>query len=375
MQARPRQGGGGWPGTDFDILTVNALALDRVRPSRLYIGGRFAADMSTTPPTPLSYISVWDAAACSLSNLPDASFGVNGDVNALVISSSNILYVTGDFNAVGTRTVNNIALWDGTSWLPLDDGSGTPGLGNPYAPQSVWALVGDPNDSNKVWVAGSFQMAGASLPVPRLAVWDLVARNWTKGFTNATSPYFPGNINTLGVYNKTVILGQGYTPEGANLASITVQASDVGDDAYTLWNGRVACTASSPDGKILAVGGDFDTIKSGSRPAGYLSSRQVLFNGTTLYRVSDWHFPGAVRSLAYSPTTGNLFVCGVFSQMDMPNGTTSTAHSYMEVPPKTSTSLGLPPRARNPLHAPLGPTEPRAIGLTMRNVCSQPFAA
>jgi len=86
--------------------------------------------------------------------------GVVGTVNAMARSGGS-LFVTGDFHASGIQTVNYVARWDtgsGGVWSPL--GSGLSNIG--YAV----AVTG-----NDVYVGGEFTMAGSKASF-KLARWN-----------------------------------------------------------------------------------------------------------------------------------------------------------------------------------------------------------
>lgn len=74
--------------------------------------------------------------------------------------------VGGNFIAIGTDTVNNIALWNGSSWEGLDGGLIVPT--NSFA-GIVWDMLADNSD---LYVAGRFTITDSGLYVRGIARWD-----------------------------------------------------------------------------------------------------------------------------------------------------------------------------------------------------------
>jgi hypothetical protein len=123
-----------WDGTAWQTVSfglngaVNALALSG---TNLYVGGSFTARCTvaacTTPTAGYNRIARWDG-----TNWNMLVFGLNGTVNALAVNGTNI-YVGGAFTARCTNTassctttgnLNRVALWDGTAWQTLSFGLG-----------------------------------------------------------------------------------------------------------------------------------------------------------------------------------------------------------------------------------------------------------
>ena len=90
---------------------VNALA---VSGSNLYVGGQFTSAGGISA----SNVAKWDGNTWSA-----LGSGVNGSVGAVAVSGSD-LYVAGAFTTAGGSNANYVAKWNGSAWLPLGSGLG-----------------------------------------------------------------------------------------------------------------------------------------------------------------------------------------------------------------------------------------------------------
>ena len=117
----------------------------------LYVGGQFinAAGIAEA-----DYVAKWNGSAWSAlgSNGPGTG-ALNGYVNALAVSGSD-LYVGGDFtNAAGIPAADYLAKWNGSAWSAL----GSNGAGDGALDNAVFALAVSGTD---VYVGGAFPDAG-----------------------------------------------------------------------------------------------------------------------------------------------------------------------------------------------------------------------
>lgn len=139
---------------------VNALAIKNDG-SVLYLGGQFT-DENGNPGSGISKICAYDPSTNLLSKLGN---GFNANVLGLVISPlSGILYACGDFTLSGSETINHIAMWNGSTWLPLGTGMN--------------ASIGDLaiNKNENIICNGAFTLAG-SVRATGLAFWN--GSTWT----------------------------------------------------------------------------------------------------------------------------------------------------------------------------------------------------
>jgi hypothetical protein len=130
---------------------VDALA---VSGSDLYLGGQFL----TTDGSRGTNIAKWNGSWAALGS------GMNREVRALALSGSD-LYAGGDFTNAGGISANYIAKWDGSSWSALSTGVG----GGSFVSGPSVAALGV--SSSNVYAGGSFTIAGA-IAANRIARWD-----------------------------------------------------------------------------------------------------------------------------------------------------------------------------------------------------------
>ncbi len=115
--------------------------------------------------------------------------GLNGQVNATVVyddGSGPALYVGGSFNVAGETVANNIARWDGTTWLPLGRG-----MNGPVNALAVY--------KGELIAAGAF--------ANRIARWD--GKSWLPLGSGMNNSVF-----ALTEYNGELIAGGYFTTAG-----------------------------------------------------------------------------------------------------------------------------------------------------------------
>jgi len=156
---------GGEPWTEG---TAFAIYDDGTGPA-LYVAGRF----DTADGVAASHIARWDGQNWSPlgAGLQSSTIGSPPCVYSLTTwnsPSGSVLVATGYINAAGGAPVNNIALWDGTSWSAL----GTGLTAGPTAAFGRSMTAFDPDGTGeKLYVVGGFTSAGG-LPCDGFAMWD-----------------------------------------------------------------------------------------------------------------------------------------------------------------------------------------------------------
>ena len=154
-----------WNGTTWSSVgtpsaitgQVYAIAINQT--GNVYVGGAFLSAGAN----PAYRVAMWNGTTSTWTALGSgASNGTNGNVYAIAVNSSNgKVYVGGNFVNAGGIVVNNVAMWDGTSWSALGSGVGA----------AVNSL--SVNSSNgKVYVGGNFVTAGGN-PAYYVAMWNV----------------------------------------------------------------------------------------------------------------------------------------------------------------------------------------------------------
>jgi trimeric autotransporter adhesin len=127
----------------------------------LIIGGNFKNRTNNAGNEILYGVASWNGS--DWQTLGDGITGQSSSIelNALHKGSGGDIFAAGSFRWSGETLINNIARWDGTSWLPLGNGLSSPAN----------AMTSDVN--GHLIVGGSFPYAdGTSLLVRNIARWD-----------------------------------------------------------------------------------------------------------------------------------------------------------------------------------------------------------
>jgi hypothetical protein len=220
---------------------VNALGQYN---NQLIVGG---GDFDTVGNVVASDIATWNGAAWDsigsginqspFSNAVYAIDSMNGD-----------LYAGGWFDSIGKKIMNNIAMWNGTTWSALT--SGVNG-----ANTSVYAMI---VYNGKLVVAGSFSTAGGN-PANNIAQWD--GTTWSTLGSGTNGP----GIFALTVYKGNLIVAGHFSTAGGNPANSIAQWngtswSSLGSGLKYYGDGWVDALAVY-NNKLYA-GGEFDSAGS-----------------------------------------------------------------------------------------------------------------
>ena len=169
-------------------VVVSCLAVfDDGTGSALHAGGTFIAIGGIT----VNYIAKWNGSSwLPLGTGVQHVFGT-AYVGAMAVYDDGwgpALYVGGRFTSAGGVSVDSIARWDGTSWSPVGP------------PPQCWGsvifvlMVGDDGSGPSLFAGGRSCSLGGAL-VNHVGKWD--GTSWLPlgaGFAPSTSPYQPGTI-------------------------------------------------------------------------------------------------------------------------------------------------------------------------------------
>lgn len=269
-------------GANKGTITVNTtptnaqVTLNVEYSQDLYVGGYFHQASGVA----VNNIAKWDG-----SNWADLNGGTTGTagyqpfpyVNALVTVKDD-LYAAGHFTTASGKEVNNIAKWNGDSWLALGNG-----VENTHSISALTAI------GNTLYAGGSFRTAGGK-PANHVAAWD--GANWSAlgdGVNNGVVALTAiGNVLYVGgMFTKAgdVSASRIAAWDGANWSAL---GDGVDDPSYTI---VIALTAIK---NVLYVGGRF--TKAGDKPANYVAA----WNG------SNWSALG--DGVIYTPDPSNTAV-------------------------------------------------------------------
>lgn len=310
--------------------------------SNVFAGGRFSIAGGVS----VGCIAKWDGQTWSR-----LGAGLNGYAYALAVSGTN-LYVGGRFTTAGGISANNIAKWNGSSWSALGSGIGE----SPYYISYVYAVavVG-----SNVFVGGSFSRAGFST-VDNIAMWN--GSSWSAaGTLSGVGLYAAREVHSLAAAGDTLYMGGefgrvnsivvnriakregnywaalGIGTEGGdgssvyalavsgstvyvggNLQSVGPTGSNLGrwDGNNWIGLGGISATNYRPSTKALAlagddlyVGGDFRNV-GGSGTNRISASRVAKWNGTAWSALGS----GMNESVEAFTVSGNeLFAGGRFT--------------------------------------------------------------
>ncbi|MCB0793453.1 MAG: T9SS type A sorting domain-containing protein [Flavobacteriales bacterium] len=101
-----------------------------------------------------------------------------------IVAYDGEIYITGDFEAIGGVTVNNIARWDGAAWAPVGNGLTSWGYG------SCMAVY-----NGELYVAGYFDEAGG-VNAYRLARWN--GNTWSNVLDGLDMMFLAHDMRVIG---------------------------------------------------------------------------------------------------------------------------------------------------------------------------------
>ncbi len=222
-------------------VTVTALT---VYNGNLIAGGWFDSAGGTVA----NDIAEWNGTSW----LPLGNGITNGDAGVLSLAVYNgNLIAGGEFTMAGGQPVNNIAEWNGTSWSALGSGVAH-GVVLPF----VYALA---VYNGNLIAAGEFDSAGGKL-VNNIAAWN--GTSWS-ALGNGIRVGNTGGIYSLAVFNGNLIVGGTFDSAGSNLVNDIAEWN--GSSWSSLGKGMSGSLISSSVSDLavynssLYAGGTFDS--------------------------------------------------------------------------------------------------------------------
>jgi hypothetical protein len=281
-------------GFNNQVLCLLADSVNHV----LYAGGAFTSVDGTNA----NGIAKWDGISWTPVGAGFTETSGNAVVYALALYN-NQLYAGGYFTTSGSNTVNNIAKWNGTDWVPVSTGMSTSGV---YDFVNAFAVF-----NNELYVGGEFTTAG-TINAQNIAKW-----NGTVWSTVAGGIY--DRVNALHVYNNELYAGGDFVINNVTfnlqyrISKMTtggwVNVGSIGlGDATMAWSVKALATYKN---KMFA-GGYFNVLESGVTVANHMAS----WNGTAWSAVGT---PSGVTSTATDPIralkvyNGKLYAAGIFT--------------------------------------------------------------
>ena len=239
---------------------VNALA---VSGSDVYVGGKF----TTAAGVAVNYITKWDAATATWSAL---GVGLDRGVYAIAISGSAV-YVGGKFTTAGDVAANYIAKWDAATntWSAL----GT-GLDNVVRAIAI--------SGSAVYVGGNFSTAGG-VAANRIAKWDATTNTWSALGTGLLN----NGVAAIAISGSTVyVVGEFITAGGVGANYIAKWDGA----AWSPWaRGRTRGPMPSASAAV--------TSTSGATSPPPAASRRPTSPGTSRRALQPVRQPGVRRAL------------------------------------------------------------------------------
>ncbi|HAN38056.1 MAG TPA: hypothetical protein DCQ29_04060 [Chitinophagaceae bacterium] len=273
--------------------------------NNLIVGGSFSnAYSSATNNLTVNNIAIWNGTTWQRFCGNDAGNGVNGEVKQVLVSNNNV-YVAGAFttalNASNTVVANRIAMWNGTTWISF--GKGVNGTANSVA------VVGD-----KVYVGGNFLNASntdnTTVSCSKIAMWN--GSVW-QPLGDASLNGLNGNVISMSAMGNNVYVGGNFTTAYDVASAVTVNRIAVwtGEKWTTLSNGANATVNSIVAvNNRVHVGGAFNTMGCKISAAYALYYEPIIWRGVQSNQWSDarnWS-PNAVpdsNSYVMIPDTAN----------------------------------------------------------------------
>lgn len=232
---------------------------DGITGEQLYIAGNYG-DLNGN--TALDHIAKWDG-----TNYTAVGGTIGGAVPLIVLDihqadlgSGNRLYAGGRFLTIGGISALNVAQWDGSSWIAMDQGlSRTSGFA-----QILHMTTWDDGSGEALYVGGRFNLAGGSAVSTNIAKWD--GMSWSSmgdgfdGDVHELVLFDDGSGEALYALGNFDLSGATAIPGIAKWNGLAWEAVNTSSDG-SIFTGIVY---DAGEGEALIIGGGFSNIGSTS---------------------------------------------------------------------------------------------------------------
>lgn len=233
--------------------------------------------------------------------------GVYGYGNSVVTDATNNMYVGGSFTQAGGLSVNNVARWNGTSWIPL--GASTykgVNLSTESNASEIYDLTVD--NSGNLYVGGRFDQAGNFVETNYIAKWDGSVWSALGSGMGGVSPF----VYALASDNQNNIYAGGFF----------ITAGGISVNRIARWNGSTWSALGS------GIGNGFvnDIVVDNSNSLLYAAGDFVTAGGITVNNIARWNLNSSTWSSLSSgandilaclalDNNNNLYAGGFFTTM------------------------------------------------------------
>jgi hypothetical protein len=269
-------GVGLWDGTmlsEFGPFSVGSIQSSAEFGGQLVVGGNFGADTTT-----FSVVRGTGSSWTPIGNTGGEASGTtsSGDMGmyALLVYNGNLV-AGGAFSTIDGVAVNNIAMWDGTAWLPLGNFDG-----------SVRALAVYNND---LYAAGAFSTVDGT-PANNVAYYHGGAWHAAAGGVTFNTGFISGvAVNALAVFNGKLFVGGSFGRVDG------VPTANIGAWDGTAWTTfGTGLDEGDPSFQLLAGVSTISVVNGSLYAGGTLSDADgVTVDGIARWDGSAWHAVGA----------------------------------------------------------------------------------
>jgi hypothetical protein len=291
-------GGGAVKGVAGGPVTALAIA-----GSDLIVGGGF----SEAGGTATNFVARFNTSTQAWSSLgTGVGNGVNGAVNAVVVSGGDV-YVAGGFTQAGGTAARRIARFDtGTqAWSPLGAG----------AADGVNDFVNDIAVAGSTVYAGGFFTEAGGVPASKVARFDTLSQTWSPLGAGASNGV-DGTVVALAVDAGNVYVGGLFSQAGGTTAS-NIARFDTGGPGWSSLGAGVANGVNNTVVALAVAGGEVFAGGSFTQAGGAAANRAARFDtGAQAWSLMGTAAVNGVNNTvaAFAIVGSNVYVGGGFTQ-------------------------------------------------------------